>query len=158
MENKEFYIEEKTTKLLLALGVPINLQGFRYLRQGIKMVINEPEILTRITKGLYPAIGEKYGVSSIVVERGIRHAIEVAYARRNLVGLNDIFDVDIYDLRFKPTNSEIIALLAERVVFYLVQEGYDIDFNPPKKPDNDNDKNSPNKNGKNTWLIKLNSV
>lgn len=122
--QKEHFIEENTTKLLLAIGIPINLQGFRYLRQAIKFVVHDNEILARITKGLYPAVAEYFGVTPIVIERGMRHAIDVAYHRHTLIALNDFFDVDVYDTRIKPTNSEIIALIAERVTILLRQAGY----------------------------------
>lgn len=143
--QKEHFIEENVTKLLLAIGIPINLQGFRYLRQAIKIVINDNEILGRITKGLYPAVADYFGVTPIVIERGMRHAVDVAYHRHTLVALNDFFDVDVYDTRIKPTNSEVIALIAERVTILLRQAGFEdlesVDMEAEKRQVENNDKN-----------------
>lgn len=143
--QKEHFIEENVTKLLLAIGIPINLQGFRYLRQAIKIVINDNEILGRITKGLYPAVADYFGVTPIVIERGMRHAVDVAYHRHTLVALNDFFDVDVYDTRIKPTNSEVIALIAERVTILLRQAGFEnvesVDIEVEKSQAENNDKN-----------------
>ena len=115
MTNKEYYVEERCTRMLLETGVPANLQGFRYLRTTIAKVIEDPELLNAVTKKLYPTIAKIYSVAPTVIERSIRHSIEVAFNRKGATGINKLFDFDICDCRYKPSNSELIALFAEKI-------------------------------------------
>ena len=137
MTNKEFYVEDRCTRMLFEVGVPANLQGFRYLRTAISKVIDDPELLNAVTKKLYPTIAEIYGVGPTVIERSIRHAIEVAFNRKGTEGINKLFDCEICDYRYKPSNSELIALLAEK----LISEIKALYFNDSDKDSNNDDKN-----------------
>ena len=92
MTNKEYYVEERCTRMLLETGVPANLQGFRYLRTTIAKVIEDPELLNAVTKKLYPTIAKIYSVAPTVIERSIRHSIEVAFNRKGATGINKLFD------------------------------------------------------------------
>ena len=80
------------------------------------LAVRQPEVLCNITKELYPSVAEKYGTSPSKVERAIRHAIEVAWARGRIENLNSIFGVNFYVRGDKPTNGELIALIADRII------------------------------------------
>ena len=91
-------------------------KGYGYLREGVKMAIRSPEIINRITKELYPKIGEKFDTSASKVERAIRHAIEVAWNRGRIETINSLFGVRAYVGGEKPTNGEFIALVADKML------------------------------------------
>ena len=109
-------IDEKISRIFIGIGIPPNIKGYGYLREGVKLAVLSPEIINSITKKLYPAIGEKFGTSSSKVERAIRHAIEVAWNRGRVESFNALFGVKIYGENEKPTNSEFIALVADRLL------------------------------------------
>lgn len=108
-------MERLITRILLTLGVPARLNGYRYLRDGIYMVVEKPEEVTAVTKHIYPAIAEKYRVSSASVERAIRHAIEVSWNRGNVDEFDRMFGYTIDTEKGKPTNSEYIAMIADHI-------------------------------------------
>lgn len=114
-EERESYIKEKATNCLLEIGVPANLQGFKYMRDAILYIVRDPRYKRGVTKRLYPMIAEKYEVSVSIVERAIRHAIEVSCARGTISTLNRMFKINYYDNDYKPTISELISLLSERM-------------------------------------------
>ena len=97
------------------LGVPAHIKGYLYLREAILMVINEIELLGAVTKELYPLIAEKYNTTASRVERAIRHAIEVAWSRGNVETITNLFGYTIDLERGKPTNSEFIAMIADKL-------------------------------------------
>ena len=109
-------IDEKISRIFIGIGIPPNIKGYGYLREGVKLAVGTPEIINSITKKLYPAIGEKFGTTSSKVERAIRHAIEVAWNRGRVESFNALFGVKIYTENEKPTNSEFIALVADRLL------------------------------------------
>ena len=114
MENCDRIVKCEITKILVELGIPINLQGFEYFRECIFKVFKEPCIIKKVTKQLYPQVGEKFDVTGSVVERCMRHASEVAYYKTGFKSMNKYFGSDKREcLSYKPTNSEIIALVAE---------------------------------------------
>ena len=119
MNKKEIFVEQNCTKFLLKLGIPANLQGFRYLRKAIINVVEDQTLLSAITKRLYPGVAKSFNVTPSVVERSIRHCIEVATDRKGMAGLNDIFGVSIYSDNYKPANSEVIALISEKIVMLI---------------------------------------
>lgn len=121
MTREDLFVEERCTKILLEIGLPANLQGFRYTRSAILHVIKDQELITAITKKLYPAVALDFNVVPSVVERSIRHAIDVAYIRKGLVGLNELFGLEVFDYRYKPSNSELIALVGEKILSELKQ-------------------------------------
>ena len=112
--NKE--IDEKITNIFITVGIPAHIKGYQFLREAIKMAIQEPEIINSITKRLYPNIAEKFDTSSSKVERAIRHAIEVAWNRGKIENINSLFGVKVYSDNEKPTNGEFIALVADKML------------------------------------------
>lgn len=109
-------VEEKISKIFINVGIPPHIKGYNYLREGVKMAIENPEIINSITKKLYPMIGEKYNTTASKVERAIRHAIEVAWNRGRIETINAIFGVRAYVGSEKPTNGEFIALVADKML------------------------------------------
>ena len=108
--------EEKISEIFIAIGIPPHIKGYGYLREGIKMTIEHPYIINSVTKELYPSIAKKFSTSSSKVERAIRHAIEVAWNRGRIDAINAIFGSRIYLGSEKPTNSEFIALVADKLI------------------------------------------
>ena len=108
--------DEKVTAIFLVAGIPAHIKGYHYLREGIRMVYDQPDMINRITKELYPGIAKKFGTSASKVERAIRHAIEVAWTRGKIENLNGLFGYNIYGKNDKPTNGEFIALVADKLL------------------------------------------
>lgn len=109
--NQERYV----TEMMLNLGVPAHLRGYRYLREAIIMSIEDMELVGSVTKLLYPEIAKQFHVTDQKVERGIRNAIEVSWERGNKETFTEIFGYCGTDGRIRPTNSEYIAKLADKV-------------------------------------------
>ncbi len=109
-------LEEKISKIFISVGIPPHIKGYSYLREGVKMAVNQPAIINSITKELYPKIGEKYATTPSKVERAIRHAIEVAWNRGRIDSINNLFGVRAYVGSEKPTNGEFIALVADKML------------------------------------------
>ncbi|MGN0489285.1 MAG: sporulation transcription factor Spo0A [Ruminococcus sp.] len=110
-----FGIELKVTEILHEIGVPAHIKGYHYLRDSIIMSIEKPEIINAVTKQLYPSVAKKYDTTSSRVERAIRHAIEVAWDRGDVEVLNSYFGYTIHNDRGKPTNSEFIAMISDKL-------------------------------------------
>lgn len=110
-------LDEKISNIFISIGIPPHIMGYQYLREGIKMTIADPSIINNVTKRLYPEIGEKYQTTASKVERAIRHAIEVAWNRGRIEAINSIFGVRVYIGTERPTNSEFIALVADKLIF-----------------------------------------
>lgn len=108
-------IETKVTSLLHEIGVPAHIRGYHYMREAIMMAISNMDILNYITKELYPTIAEKCKTTSSRVERAIRHAIEVAWSRGKIDAIHGLFGYTINNDKGKPTNSEFIALIADKL-------------------------------------------
>ena len=109
-------LEEKISNIFIAIGIPPHIKGYAYLREGIRLAVEDPSIINSVTKRLYPAIAEKYGTSASKVERAIRHGIEVAWNRQRTEAINAVFGVRVYIGSEKPTNSEFIALVADKLL------------------------------------------
>jgi len=109
------HLEQKISDLLQELGIPANIRGYQYLREAIALVTGELQLLKSITKILYPKIAKQYESTPSRVERAIRHAIEVAWARGNMEAINRLFGHTVDYRRGKPTNSEFIAKVADRL-------------------------------------------
>ena len=105
----------RITKIIQHMGVPAHVKGYRYLRDAIFFVINDGELMGKVTRELYPKIAVLYNTSATRVERAIRHAIELAWDRGNFDYINRVFGYTISVERGKPTNSEFIALVADRL-------------------------------------------
>ncbi len=108
-------LEKDVTDMIHEIGVPAHIKGYQYLRDAIQMSVNDMEILGAITKTLYPTIAMKYQTTSSRVERAIRHAIEVAWNRGRMETLDALFGYTINTGKGKPTNSEFIALIADKI-------------------------------------------
>lgn len=101
--------------ILREIGVPAHIKGYQYLRYAIELCINDSEMLESVTKLLYPSVAKKYHTTSSRVERAIRHAIEVAWDRGDVDVLSSYFGYTIQSNRGKPTNSEFIAMISDRI-------------------------------------------
>lgn len=108
-------LEKDVTDMIHEIGVPAHIKGYQYLREAIMMSVEDIEMLSSITKVLYPSIAEKYDTTPSRVERAIRHAIEVAWNRGRMETLNALFGYTISTGKGKPTNSEFIALIADKI-------------------------------------------
>jgi two-component system response regulator (stage 0 sporulation protein A) len=109
------HLDVEVTKIIHEIGIPAHIKGYLYLREAILMVVNRVDLLSGVTKELYPAIAVKYKTTPSRVERAIRHAIEVAWARGNVDMINGIFGHTVNRERGKPTNSEFIAMVADKL-------------------------------------------
>ncbi len=118
-----FGIELKVTEILHEIGVPAHIKGYHYLRDSIIMSVEKPEIINAVTKQLYPSVAKKYETTSSRVERAIRHAIEVAWDRGDIDVLNSYFGYTIHNDRGKPTNSEFIAMISDKLRLQLRNAG-----------------------------------
>ena len=118
-EKKEDYternLEADVTNIIHEIGVPAHIKGYQYLREAIIMSVNDIEMLNSITKILYPTIAKKYQTTPSRVERAIRHAIEVAWSRGKMDTIDELFGYTINNGKGKPTNSEFIALIADKI-------------------------------------------
>lgn len=118
-----FGIELKVTQILHEIGVPAHIKGYHYLRDSIMMSVEKPEIINAVTKQLYPSVAKKYQTTSSRVERAIRHAIEVAWDRGDVDVLNSYFGYTIHNDRGKPTNSEFIAMISDKLRLQIKNAG-----------------------------------
>lgn len=108
-------LEVQVTEILHQIGVPAHIKGYHYLRDSIIMSVENPEIINAVTKQLYPSVAKRYETTSSRVERAIRHAIEVAWDRGDVDILNSYFGYTIHNSRGKPTNSEFIAMISDKL-------------------------------------------
>lgn len=114
-DKKSYDLEALVTEFIHELGVPAHIKGYQYVRTAIMMVVENMELLNYITKELYPVIAKKYSTTSSRVERAIRHSIEVAWSRGRPETMNRVFGYTIDTGKGKPTNSEFIAMVADRI-------------------------------------------
>ena len=115
MERKEDNLEALVTNIIHEVGVPAHIKGYQYLREAIMMVVDNIDMINQITKQLYPEIAHKYKTTSSRVERAIRHAIEVAWSRGKIEATESIFGYTVNANKGKPTNSEFIAMIADKL-------------------------------------------
>lgn len=113
--KKDRNLDSNITSIIHEIGVPAHIKGYMYLREAITMVYNDVELLGSITKVLYPKIADKYKTTPSRVERAIRHAIEVAWNRGNIDCISSMFGYTINMSKAKPTNSEFIAMVADKL-------------------------------------------
>lgn len=124
-QNIDLYnnnLQVSITKALHELGVPSHIKGYQYIREGVTLVYNNPKIIGGITKELYPEIAKKYHSTTSRVERAIRHAIEISWNRANWDFMEDLFGYSVDIDKAKPTNSEFIVTIADKLR---------LDFNKP---------------------------
>lgn len=108
-------LEQDVTNMIHEIGVPAHIKGYQYLREAIMMSVEDPGMISSITKILYPTIAKRFQTTSSRVERAIRHAIEVAWSRGRMETLDALFGYTIDTGKGKPTNSEFIALIADKI-------------------------------------------
>jgi two-component system, response regulator, stage 0 sporulation protein A len=111
----ESQIESRISSLIYEIGVPVHIKGYLYLRDAISMVYKDAELLQNLSKVLYPSLAKKYNTTASRVERAIRHSIEVAWSRGNVDSLSSLFGFTVSMSKAKPTNSEMIAMVADKV-------------------------------------------
>jgi len=115
VKTKEDNLEALVTNIIHEVGVPAHIKGYKYLRDGIIMVVEDIDVLNQITKQLYPDLAKKHKTTPSRVERAIRHAIEVAWNRGQIEMHEKIFGYTVNSNKGKPTNSEFIAMIADRI-------------------------------------------
>jgi two-component system response regulator (stage 0 sporulation protein A) len=113
--RQEQSLESLVTDIIHEIGVPAHIKGYQYLREAIILTINDMDIINAVTKVLYPTVAKKYATTPSRVERAIRHAIEVAWDRGDLETLQKFFGYTVSNIKGKPTNSEFIAMIADRL-------------------------------------------
>lgn len=113
-ENKS--LDEKLSNIFIRSGIPPHIKGYQFLREAVKLSVHKPEMINNITKKLYPSIADHFSTTASKVERAIRHAIEVAWSRGKIENINTIFGIKIYAKGEKPTNGELIALIADKLM------------------------------------------
>ena len=114
-KSREANIEAMVTSMIHEIGVPAHIKGYQYLREAIIMTIHDMEAINAITKILYPTVAKKFKTTSSRVERAIRHAIEVAWDRGDVDTLQEYFGFTVSGAKGKPTNSEFISMVADRL-------------------------------------------
>ena len=124
IEEGPIDLEILVTNVIHQIGVPAHIKGYHYLRESIMLSINNPDMINAITKLLYPTVAKTFKTTSSRVERAIRHAIEVAWDRGDVDTLNDYFGYTIHNNRGKPTNSEFIAMIADKLHLKLKNTEY----------------------------------
>lgn len=117
-ENRD--MDERISNIFITVGIPAHIKGYQFLREAIKMAVDNPDIINSITKKLYPEVAKKFSTSASKVERAIRHAIEVAWNRGKIENINSLFGVKVYSHNEKPTNGEFIALVADKMILESV--------------------------------------
>lgn len=115
LSSKQNKLEVTVTEIIHEIGVPAHIKGYQYLRSSIIMAVNDMDILDSITKQLYPEIAKEHNTTPSRVERAIRHAIEVAWGRGKSDTMDELFGYSINSGKIKPTNSEFIALIADKI-------------------------------------------
>lgn len=109
-------LDERLANIFISVGIPAHIKGYQFLREAIKMAIENPDIINSITKRLYPDVAEKFDTTASKVERAIRHAIEVAWNKGKIENINRLFGIKVYTNNDKPTNGEFIALVADKMI------------------------------------------
>jgi two-component system response regulator (stage 0 sporulation protein A) len=108
-------LESQVTKIIHQIGVPAHIKGYQNLREAINYTINDMDMINSVTKILYPTVAKRFATTPSRVERAIRHAIEVAWDRGDIDTINTIFGYTVHNNKGKPTNSEFIAMIADRL-------------------------------------------
>ena len=114
-QDEDATLEAQVTAIIHEVGVPAHIKGYQYLREAIIIALNDMDVINAVTKVLYPEVAKRYGTTASRVERAIRHAIEVAWDRGDLETLQKYFGYTVSNAKGKPTNSEFIAMIADRL-------------------------------------------
>lgn len=117
--NSRYEVQEDLnvviTEILHQIGVPAHIKGYKYVREAIRLTVEDPDMLNSVTKVLYPTVAKNFGSTASRVERAIRHGIEVAWDRGDVEVLNSYFGYTIQSQRGKPTNSEFVAMISDKI-------------------------------------------
>ena len=113
--RQETSLESTVTEIIHEIGIPAHIKGYQYLREAIVLTVRDMDIINAVTKVLYPAVAKRFDTTPSRVERAIRHAIEVAWDRGDLETLQKYFGYTVSNIKGKPTNSEFIALIADKL-------------------------------------------
>ena len=108
-------LEAHVTDIIHEIGVPAHIKGYKYIRESIIMAVEDMEVINAVTKVLYPAVAKRFDTTPSRVERAIRHAIEVAWDRGDIETLQKYFGYTVSNIKGKPTNSEFVAMIADRI-------------------------------------------
>lgn len=122
--HSNYDLEAMITEMILQIGVPAHIKGYQFVRDAIMLAVNKPDVINGITKVLYPTVAKMNNTTASRVERAFRHAIEVAWDRGDVDILNSYFGYTIHNLRGKPTNSEFIAMIADKVRLKIKAAAY----------------------------------
>ena len=115
-EERAAELKNMVTSVIHEIGVPAHIKGYQYLREAIMIAVDDMDVINAVTKVLYPEVAKRFGTTPSRVERAIRHAIEVAWDRGDLETLQKYFGYTVSNAKGKPTNSEFIAMIADRLV------------------------------------------
>ncbi|MDO4810932.1 MAG: sporulation transcription factor Spo0A [Eubacteriales bacterium] len=115
-------LESRVTAVIHEIGVPAHIKGYQYLREAIMIAVNDMDVINAVTKVLYPEVAKRFSTTPSRVERAIRHAIEVAWDRGDLETLQKYFGYTVNSAKGKPTNSEFIAMIADRLQLQIKQK------------------------------------
>ena len=118
-------LEVMITEIIHQIGVPAHIKGYHYLREGILLSVKDMGMINSVTKLLYPTVAKKFGTTASRVERAVRHAIEVAWDRGDVDTLDSYFGYTVQNSRGKPTNSEFIAMIADKIRMKIRSDGAD---------------------------------
>ena len=118
-QPREVVLKNMVTNVIHEIGVPAHIKGYQYLREAIMIAVDDMDVINAVTKVLYPEVAKRFGTTASRVERAIRHAIEVAWARGDLETLQKYFGYTVSNSKGKPTNSEFIAMISDRLVLEL---------------------------------------
>lgn len=114
---RERSIDERMTNFFCTAGIPADLLGYKFLREAVRMAVNDPDIVNNVTTRLYPEVANRFRSTSFRVERAIRHALTVAWNRKNSAGFYSMLGIPAFNTEERPSNSEFIALVADRILF-----------------------------------------
>ena len=112
-------LSAQVTAIIHEIGVPAHIKGYQYLREAILIAVEDMDVINAVTKVLYPEVARRYNTTPSRVERAIRHAIEVAWDRGDIETLQHFFGYTVSNTKGKPTNSEFIAMIADRLVLQM---------------------------------------
>ena len=130
--STQLQLERAITDIIHDIGVPAHIKGYQYLRVAITMAVMDSSILDSVTKQLYPSVARQFQTTPSRVERAIRHAVEVAWDRGNVETLNSYFGYTIHNNKGKPTNSEFIAMIADKLI--LARTGQEQQMQKERQP------------------------
>ena len=117
--DRSVSLKNLVTSVIHEIGVPANIKGYQYLREAIMIAVDDMDVINAVTKVLYPEVAKRFSTTPSRVERAIRHAIEVAWDRGDLETLQKYFGYTVSNSKGKPTNSEFIAMIADRLVLEM---------------------------------------